>query len=576
MGIKRTGIEKVLDLSNLSVEDTIRLNHIGDSIKVEFNSLSEQFYHSTKGGLAWLLNSVMKRNPYQSDLFLSVCKLMLAKELISSLNGDLTIKTKHYAIALSLNRYIKNNNFQDRIKVIGVGQVKPLFRRYKRKLIDVLKMVIRGFFHLRSKSEKRKSQVANKTDITVIDTFLLENSIKEGVFKDRYYNNILSYLEPSEAEKVFFAPSMLSSFKPGDIEKISLNSEENLLFKQDFLSIGDYLGAFRQLLGLKFPKGRFEIFKLDVTELLYNDFHFNKFDYSSFWGLLNYKFIERLKDNNIGVRLFINWNENQSIDKGFVKGVHDFFPEVTIKGYQGYIASMDYNFYIQPTDFEIDKGVVPAEICVVGDFLRSNINRFSKKTKVTVAPAFRFQGVYNVFDDEKTDIGTIKLLIALPLGIKESEDILRVVNPIVSKVDLSKYSFVIKPHPLLNMEVLRSGEYWNSAYSINTGDFIQALNTSTLLIGNTSSVMLEAIVKGKYVIIIGALNGITQNPIPKDTVDSSLWSLCYSSDELFKVLENYNQLTKEEREELSGKGKVLVKNLFEPCSRKAVGSFLEL
>ena len=87
------------------------------------------------------------------------------------------------------------------------------------------------------------------------------------------------------------------------------------------------------------------------------------------------------------MKLLIDWHENQAIDKGMILGMKVFFPNIITKGYQGYIISDKYNFYINPTDLEINNNLLPDEINVIGKKLKSKVTKYSKNIKVNVAPA---------------------------------------------------------------------------------------------------------------------------------------------------------------------------------------------
>ena len=74
----------------------------------------------------------------------------------------------------------------------------------------------------------------------------------------------------------------------------------------------------------------------------------NCFDFINLLGLLYYRFSRRFSEKGIKVRLLIDWYENQVIDRGLIKGFHDFFKNVPVYGYQGYIISKNLHIYTQP------------------------------------------------------------------------------------------------------------------------------------------------------------------------------------------------------------------------------------
>ena len=86
------------------------------------------------------------------------------------------------------------------------------------------------------------------------------------------------------------------------------------------------------------------------------------------------------------IKKVVNWFENQPIDKGYIFGLRCYYPEVKIKGYQGFIISYDYNFNVIPTPYEVENKLCVDEVLVMG----KKLTPYFKNINVNVAPAFRF------------------------------------------------------------------------------------------------------------------------------------------------------------------------------------------
>jgi hypothetical protein len=515
----------------------------------------------------------MSRNPYQSEIFLSLCRVLLIQELANSNLGKFNVIIDDVHLFPVLKRIQRKNANCFEIECLNFKKGKS--RVIAKQIQDIAKITFRTLLQRLARSSKRLIQLTNRKDLVLIDTFILKNSFDSGKYIDRYYNDLLSFIEPNLRKEVFFVPTFLSEILPWKVGTLSKNSIENFIFKFDYLKLRDYLFVFKSLFSMNFPSKEFSIRDVNVTEILNHDFKLNKYDYSAFDAGLNFLFSKRLKETGISLKMVIDWNENQPIDKGFVKGFHINYPNVLIKGYQGFIISRDYNFYIQPTKFEVSRNVVPSEICVVSRLLIPEIKKYDNELVVKVAPAFRFKSVFTDSNKKqaKTKINEKRILIALPIGVKESSSILKMIYPILKRnTDLV---WVLKPHPLLSIIELMGSAYWSKSYEVFHGTFIDAINSSNVLVGNTSTVLLESIVIGIPVVVIASSSMLLQNPIPKE-VPSSLWAVAFDSDSLIENIEEFIDIQQKCPHQRINEGRYLLKALFEKPTKEGVKDFFNL
>lgn len=560
---------KILDLNNLYLQQVKRLNEISNEIKEDFNHLTKQILDNNGNEVIWLLHPITSRNPYHSDLFINLCLILLTKELLVTENKDSIelIITKNKSQKRIIRDYCDNNKIKIKIKTRHFNfSFFKLIKAFIRLLINTNDLVI-------SKNSGRTKNIKSASNVILFDTFILSDSIKEGVYCDRYYPGLLNRLEEIERKDIFWFSTILGDYDRNQIEKIYSNSLEQIIYKQDFFTIYDYIITIKELLFIKNSKNKYLFKGFDITAFIKHEYLFKRFDISIFHGLLNYRFTKRLFDNNIKLSLVVDWNENQSIDKGLIKGIKTYFPNVKVKGYQGYIISTDFNSYIQPTDFEIVNKVIPDEICVVGKALEHNIKRYSTNLKVTTAPAFRFQSVYKEYNVQFSSIK--KILVSLPIGITESYDIITLLTKVITKSMYDNVLFNIKAHPILKIETLKDKlkTLWLDRYNIVEGDFSEIVSQSDVVIGSTSTTLLESIVRGIPVIVIGSQNGLTQNPIPSD-IKEDIWTLCYTVDELIKSIDYFLSNTLINKVRYKKVGENIRSQYFEQITTDGVKKFL--
>ncbi len=557
----------VIDLTCLTQNQVVKLNAISSDLISEFNSISGSMMNLHPTSVDWLIHSVNSRNLNHSDLFLNLCFIELLKsELTADHTYDLLIVPEK-AFFLTLKKhselfYLKklkirvkeNNNSQNGIVRFFKNALK-LFRMY------------------RSRSSNRRNEIETK-GIYLVDTFILQNSVKAEKYIDRYYNGMLDSLSDETRNKVYFVPTIIPIYNRNKIDQIHKNSDVKLLFHCDFLKGVDYLFAFTYSLRLipkRLKKNSIKFKGVDLKLLVNSELNNKWSDYMLMRSLLNYRFMKRLSQAGVKLKLVVDWFENQSIDKGLNLGVKHYYPGVVTKGYQGYIISTKYNFFVQPTVEEAKLNLIPDEILVPGKDLIPLIKQFNPRLMVKEAPAFRFSGVWNKADI-KPEQGQTKILVALPIGQKELREILNLVfQAVKSDSALSPYKFLVKAHPTTDINKVKAeyGNNWPENVEIKEGDFTKILCKSDLLISNSSSVCLEAITFGKPVIIIGSQSTITQNPIP-DTISSNVTQEVYTAGKLSFSIMKLTDYANQNPQELEKISENVRRRYFEPVDVEKV------
>ncbi len=563
---------EILDISNLSLKNIKILNSISNNIKRDFNALTEELLNSTDKSIYWLVNSTTSRNPYWSNIYLNICYLVLIKQLLKENRAIEKVIVPNSELKEVLIDYLKRNKIS--IKVISNQSLRKKIKNKMRPFYNFLVNIYRFILMWMSRDKRRKESIPTDNQITLIDTFFLSSMFKNGKYSDRYYNGLLEYLTDDEKRRIYFVPLILARSGFKKIIRIAEKSNENFLFKEDYLKLNDYFFALVspfKIRRINFNKFKFKDF--NIGPVLQSDFRCHIF--TSAFSVLNYRFFRRLKESKVKLGLVVDWFENQPIDHGFNKGIKDFYPETYSIGYQGYIISTDFNFYIQPTKYETENGIIPDAIAVVGNGLKKQIKRFDSKLKVITAPAFRFKSVWDLTEIHKVNDKKI-VLVVLPIAMKESIEILELVTNAVKMGKYGDVEFQIKPHPTLDTNKLKSkfGNLPNNFEFVN-GDFKDCVTKTTMMLGNTSSTCLESLALGIPVVIIGSQSGLTQNPIPEN-VNKDIRRICYTPKELSDAINHFLNISEEERDILKKIGKEIRGMYFEPVTRESVLKFLRL
>ena len=75
-------------------------------------------------------------------------------------------------------------------------------------------------------------------DITLVDTFVFDDSFDHGVFQDRYFGGFNKYLSKSEARSFYYNPTLVISFrKTVEVFRAMKISRQPFLLKECFLNL---------------------------------------------------------------------------------------------------------------------------------------------------------------------------------------------------------------------------------------------------------------------------------------------------------------------------------------------------
>ena len=540
---------RIIDLNNLTKNQSIAYNSIASEIKYDYNNLVVRLSEDKISNINWIVGSIASRNKYQSKLFERCCKLVLIQKLLK-LNSQVSIiRLKDSALARIIKDYLKKNNYS--VKVVLDEAIYEKIWRITRPF----RQLIIGFYQYSLRyvnSSKKNIQNFRKINkpITLIDTFVINSTPGAGGtiynkrYNDRYYTGLLDNLSDNESKNVYYLPTIVGYKNPSAIFSNIRDCKDKFIVPDDFMLFSDYLNILShpfRLFGTKIPN---IIFKgLNIKTIIKEEIYNTCSDQISLLGLFYFILPYRLKANKVKIKLLVDWFENQVIDRGLQVGFHRFLPNVQTIGYQGYIISPDLHLYIFPNETEILSRAIPDKIAVIGPGLISQIKMFSKKINVVSAPAFRFQKLWNK-QKKYPNNNFFTILISLPISLDNSRVILEkiiLVNDNLLKYN-NNYRVIIKPHPTYTIDTIKSlVKYeWNRIYAFLTGDFIDALEQSNLVITNASSTAVEPLARAVPVIIVGEENGILENPIP-GTINPEMWEICYSSSDIEKSIISFNK-----------------------------------
>jgi hypothetical protein len=548
-------------------------NQIAVDIQHPFTELINSVSRKHSKSIDWWVSSPASRNTFVSPLFHYCCCIALLQELIRKKEPVSGIMVDSRAFKKIIEDYLSGHGISAKVTLARLPakqRLKKLVRPIYVTFGILLRQLLLFFIARQTLFLRRPLQLE---PLTLIDTFVMPGYVE----KDRYYPGVLDALSEEEKQRVWFVPHFYG-FRPWQflqVIKRLRKAERNFILKDDFLKFGDYWCLWQHLFRIRKLQMKPSFFYgADISPLVREELTSFRGVSSSYMPLLNYCFAKRLKEAGIELRLVIDWFENQNIDRGWNVGFRRFFPKAETIGYQGFIVSSHY-LCMYPTKEEKDNKVIPNKLAVIGKELTQSASRFCPDLDVCVAPAFRFQHVWQKRKYSPASNGHT-ILVALPIVISEAVDILKLLVPAANEL-ADGVRFWIKPHPTASQLQIQSafGPGWLEQFEFVDGDFGDCVEKSNLLISSASSACMETLAKSIPVIIIGNSHGLTQNPIP-ETITDDIWRLCYTPQEIADAIQFYQTRSPEKIKEHEEIGKRIREEYFEPVTREAVRRFLGL
>ena len=546
-------------------------NDIATDIHKPFTNLIDSISKQHAKSIDWWVSSPASRNTFVSPLFHYCCCIALLQELIREKESVSEIVTDSRAFKKVIEDYLAGQGIGAKVTIARL----PMKQHLKELIwpicatfgIPLRQLLL--FFIARQIQALRKSLPSEP--LTLIDTIVMPGYIE----KDRNYPGLIEALSEKEKESVWFVP-LLYGFRPWQymlVIKQLRRSKRNFVLKEDFLEFRDFLFAWGHFLRVRSLQIKPCLFQgLDISRLVQEEVKSFKGMGASYSSLLNYRFAGRLKEANINLRLVIDWFENQNIDKGWNKGFRRYYPETPTRGYQGFVATPHY-LCMYPTEKEKKNAVIPHEIMVIGKGLVDSVRKFCHDLQVMVAPAFRFQQVWQKRKYFPV-LSEYTILVALPIMVSDAIHILTMFAHDKSYLN-KNIRLWIKPHPATLPSMIKKnfGTGWPKEFEFVSGDFSDCVEKSNLLISSASSACLETLAKGIPVIVVGNRHGLTHNPIP-ETITEDIWRLCYTKEEITKTIQFYQNRSQEKINDHEETGRSIREKYFEPVVREGVKKFL--
>lgn len=577
----QTTADRQLDLrfrGQLSPEIAGIFNQIAYIHRADFNELVSEASRPFKESLDWWVEGPASRNTYSSPFFHYYCSLYLIKHLIDE-------RLFNFNIVLVDTPELKKI-VEDLLRDNGVSECSAnsdsLFKVWGRTLIKRYLVTSYLFYkkiiqHLiAALTRKNELKPAGKS-IVLIDTFILP----EYTDNDRWYGGLWEYLSDEiKAETYFSATIVVTPIKRFfTVYQQLRKNKRNFIIKEDFLKWEDLLYAFRHRSRLKkMSVNPLRVMGYDMAPVVQRELLNNRDVATVIESILTFRFIGRLRQKQIRLRLAIDWFEGQAIDKAWNMALKIYYPKVKRIGYRP-ASCIPFYLCTYPIESERDAGVIPDAITVQGRGAIDAVREFMPGLDILLVPSLRSG---HVWEHKKavSKNGCFVVLVALPISIDVSGRIVNCLNDVLDSLSEinHKTKFIIKLHPANSMDEFEKDIKHSISDKLeftNEKSFPRLLEMANLLITEASSTCLEALGCGVPVIMMENEEGLTYDPVP-DSIPEKMIRKTRNSRQLTEALEYFMNLSREERDEQIIYGETIRANFFEPATRDGINRLMNL
>lgn len=551
------------------------------SCRGPFNDLVTNLSAPNMSNLDWWVQSPASRNTFASPFFHSFCCLNFVQRLLAQrrCNFDVVVVDSP-AMKLAIESILKSSANLDCTVHLSNGSfiLSRLLRTgYFALLFFFLRRVLQ---YVAACSTRRRSPGRLPSGpLNLIDTFATTAYLSD----DRWYGALWSSLSERQRAQTYFVPTVVNtSLRHMRCVYAGLRQgARNCLVKDDFLSITDIIYACLY----RWRTNRISLPSVyvcgyDVAPLVREELVRNRDIPTVIDSLLTYRFIARLKERGMRVRLAIDWFEGQVIDKAWNLGFKRHYPDVKRIGYRAFES---FPFYLcsYPIPVEIDAGVVPDVFAVQGRGTIPTVREFVPDLDVIVIPSFKSQ---HVWDDGRESgarecAGTFVVLVALPISVHSAARIVERLLDAQTGVSVAgrNVRYIVKAHPAVGaqpvlgliMRPLPAEVSFTAEPS-----FGRLLRQADLLITEASSTCLEALAAGVPVIIMVNETGLTYDPVPV-AIPRSVFRKVRTRSELIETISSFAARLANEIEEQRAIGDRIRADYFEPITDDGIARLMD-
>lgn len=522
---------KILDCTNLNAEYTRKLNKIASRNKKRYTRFVDIYSKEHGHFYMWWATPFASRNINLDATFQKICFLHLCQEVMEKdqVINHIILDDKALYDTLFIN-------FAKKLTSKGITL------EYRKKDICWFSAIARSIKQIKSLFEEYmkirwhacKDGYSLKESISLIDTPILSSCFEDGQYRDRYFGDIHKYIK----RDIYFVPSFNknSSLKWKEfVERVEHSKQYKFLLKEKFLSVFDYSFLLKYLvycIYMSTKKYKYE--NMDVTPLVKSSLLKGSYCTPSLKGILNYRYIKKLKKNNVKVDNLISWYEGRPSEIMMQKAFREYYPAAGSVGYEGFpLLESSLSLYLSKE--QVRQKSAPLKMAIPGAVYEGQAKQFYERIDLIKVPILR-----NKYTNESSHVSLNqqkKILVVLPYFEKAAENMLHIVNEYM-RAGHGSYNIIIKNHPVLIGKTvdyyLKEEIYFEPQYI--EGTLVECMKDIDLAYISCSTAALEVIAQGVFLVNLCSAGELINTGIP-DSIDNKLYRVVYDERETFEAFD---------------------------------------
>lgn len=523
-----------------------KLYKVSQLIRDSFVQWLDDVSLNYENDIRWMLSAPAVRNTYISNLFLNVCYFKVFERYIKENKEIDCIFVDSPALAKLIRdtfpaktQYLRSNMAASFFRY-GMLFLKSVLRFF-RYLIDCgLRFICAQWVF----GNRKKEFFSDNQKIVLIRNFISEKFADNDndILERHFFPGLYKHLKKNSVTPVFL-PIIIKPTNYLRLFKKVLASNRNIFFFEEFLKINDYFFAFLspfRSFTMKIESRLFQ--KNNINELLKEDFFYNLTSMEFLYSMLLTRLGIRLKEVHCNPEWIINWSENQTFEKGIIKGLKTVFREMKVIGAQPFIVPPNYLSPVYTKQEQLNE-ILPDRILCLGPIWEKVISERLEDLNIEYSPAFRYTALAV---EKPAKVQGDDLLVLLGIDLNNTVHILCILLKIYKKITFMK-DILIKLHPASNFDKkkleLIIGERFPELFKFIGGRLDQYFENASVGLCGASGTSVELVMKGIPVVTIGETHTLTMNYLEYKE-DSDIWQICFSADQVLEALKHFNAVRK--------------------------------
>ena len=365
-----------------------------------------------------------------------------------------------------------------------------------------------------------KKRRKNELNI-VVDTFaLVDNTIKDNKFNEKYFTGIYEIFEKYNAQYVILLRLYnvgKNPFKLIKFFKIINDDPKEFIFEYELLTFFDFLILFKLILLYPFKTLRLLQKEEKAIDVIFNKALLDDIKQQSFDAFTRYILGRNLAKIDTISKIY-SWSEFQVIERSFNYAIRKTNKHIELSACQFYLNYETYfNAYVDDVDFEMNSSA--HNVFVNGKYYVKD----RKKVKYAVGVSLRYNDIFKFKEIEESK----KILILGSYIEKDTRYMLE---------SVSEYKEVLfKNHPAVNIDTFA---ILPLNIKVTNDNIYKLFEDAQVVMGTASGTCVEAVACGVSVIIIASQDNLTANPLV-DYGQGKIWDIAFTKNDIKKV---YNKL----------------------------------